>query len=567
MRCHRRSSIAPSSVAKQMSTESGARPAHFAQAEDTSIMKHLLKYAVDLATSLGASYADARGVVSQTQTIYSQDRDAPYVEDMNTMSVGVRVIVAGGWGFAATPRRANKNSIAAAVASAIANARASSKVLNNKVVLAPEPAHQAVWSGPIAKDPFKISVHEKAALLHSIADITLKVKGIQITTAALEFYHITKYFVSSQGADIEQDYHVSACGIDAWSFRDGFYQLRSYPTSFGGQYEQGGWEVIEKWDLLGNAQRMAEEAVEVSHAAICPERVTNVILGGSQVALQVHESTMHPAELDRVFGEEENFAGNSFLTTDKLGKLKYGSSLVNIVADATIGGALGTFAFDDEGVGAQRFHIVKNGIFCGYLTSRETAHEFGMERSGGTMRAETGSDVPIIRGTNVSLEPGKGSLEDLIADTKQGIFLDTNESWSIDDKRHNFQFGTEVAWEIKNGKRTRMLRDASYAGITTAFWNSCDAICGPEERVYWGVPNCGKGQPCQGMMVGHGAQPARFRNVKVGVANLLEVEGNQGGCNSHRGNKHSMLRTLLNGSRQDKQRMLRSRRSGGVHVH
>lgn len=530
-------------------------------------MKALLHYAVELATKFGASYADARGMVDKLQTVYNQDRDAPYIENANYITLGVRVIVNGGWGFASTRERTDKKSVEVAVANAIANAIASSKIVRSKVVLAPEPVHKAVWKAPVQKDPFLVSAHEKAALLHSVADIALKVKGIQITTGSLEFHRITKFFVNSEGSEIEQEFHISSCGVDAWSFRDGEYQLRSHPTSFGGQYEQGGWEVVEKWDLLGNIERIAEEAVALSHADACPERFTDVILGGSQVALQVHESAMHPAELDRVFGEEENYAGNSFMVPRYLGKLRYGSKLVNITADATIPGSLGTFAFDDEGVSAQRFPIVENGIFCGYLTSRETAHEFGMQRSGGAMRAETGSDMPLIRGTNVSLEPGKGSLEDLIADTKRGILFDTNYSWSIDDKRHNFQFGTEIAWEIVNGKRKRILRDASYAGLTTQFWNSCDAICGPEERVYWGVPNCGKGQPCQGMMVGHGAQPARFRNVKVGVANRLVVEGAQGGCGGHRENKTKLLKTLLHGSRQDKRRMLLGRRSGGVHVH
>jgi TldD protein len=529
-------------------------------------MKQLLKYAVDMAVSLGASYADARGVVETIETIYNQDRDVPYVDNAHVTSVGIRVIVKGGWGFASTPRHATKRNIQTTVANAIANAQASSKVLQNKVILVNEPAHVATWKAPIEQDPFKVPLTTKIALLHECAESSLKVRGIKITTGSLEFHRIRKYFVSSQGADIEQEYYISACGMDAYAYRDGQYQIRSYPTSFGGQYEQAGWEMVEKWDLAGNARRIAEEAIEVSHAPLCPTRTTNVILGGSQVALQVHESTMHPSELDRVFGEELNYAGGSFLSTDHYGRLKYGSSRVNVVADATIPGALGTFAFDDEGVAAQRFHIVKNGVFSGYLTSRETAHEFALARSGGAMRAASGSCMPLIRGTNVSLEPGRGSLEELIADTKEGVFLDTNKSWSIDDQRHNFQFGTEVAWEIKNGKRKRMLRDASYAGLTTKFWNSCDAICGPEERVYWGVPNCGKGQPCQSMMVGHGAQPARFRNVQVGVSSKLEAGESHGGCNRGHGSKHSTLRTLLNGSRQDKQRMLQSWRSGGTHV-
>jgi TldD protein len=219
---------------------------------------------------------------------------------------------------------------------------------------------------------------------------------------------------------------------------------------------------------------------------------------------------------------EANFAGTSFLTLDKLGKLRYGSELVNVVADARPehGPGLGSFAFDDEGVSAQCTPIISNGLFTGYLSSRETAHAIGSNRSGGTLRAESWNRLPIIRMTNVSILPGEKPLsrEQLISSTDSGIFMQTNRSWSIDDKRYNFQFGCEMGWEIKAGKLVRMLKNPSYSGITTDFWNSMDAICSRDEWTLWGTPNCGKGQPQQVMGTGHGAAPARFRNVKVGSA-------------------------------------------------
>ena len=273
---------------------------------------------------------------------------------------------------------------------------------------------------------------------------------------------------------------------------------------------------------MQNARRIAEEAVALHHADQCPEGTFDIILDSSQLGLQIHESVGHPIELDRVLGMEANFAGTSFLTLDKLRKLRYGSELVNVVADARQehGPGLGTFAFDDEGVPAQCTPIITNGLFTGYLSSRETAHTIGENRSGGTLRAEGWNRLPMIRMTNISLLPGEAplTLEQLIASTDHGILMQTNRSWSIDDKRYNFQFGCEIGWEIQKGKRARMIKNPSYSGITTEFWNSLDAICSRDEWTLWGTPNCGKGQPQQVMGTGHGAAPSRFRNIKVGSA-------------------------------------------------
>jgi TldD protein len=265
---------------------------------------------------------------------------------------------------------------------------------------------------------------------------------------------------------------------------------------------------------------VAEEAVALHSADQCPEGRFDLILDSSQLGLQIHESIGHPTELDRVLGTEANYAGMSFLTLDKLNQLQYGSEIVNVVCDARLehGPGLGTFAFDDEGVPARSTDIIRNGHFVGYMTSRETARAVGEKRSNGTMRADGWARIPLIRMTNVSLLAGEQSLDEVFAGVDHAIYMETNKSWSIDDKRYNFQFGCEIGWEIREGKRIRMLKNPTYSGITTEFWNSCDAIASREHWTLWGVPNCGKGQPEQVMGTGHGASPSRFRNIKVGAA-------------------------------------------------
>ena len=335
----------------------------------------------------------------------------------------------------------------------------------------------------------------------------------------MHFDRRRQIFVSSLGSVIDQTRTTSGAGFSALAYRDGEIQKRSYPNSFGGQFQLKGYEPIEELRLLDHAPRIAAEAVALHSADQCPEGEFDLILDSSQLALQIHESIGHPIELDRVLGSEANYAGMSFLTLDQLGRLQYGSPLVQVVCDARPehGPGLGTFAFDDEGVPAQSFPIIRDGRFTGYMTSRETAAAVGASRSNGCMRADGWARLPLIRMTNVSLLPGLQSLEQVL-DVPHGIYMETNRSWSIDDKRYNFQFGCEIAWEIRRGKRVRMLKNPSYSGISTEFWNACEAIAGPRYWTLWGVPNCGKGQPEQVMGTGHGASPSRFRKIKIGGA-------------------------------------------------
>jgi TldD protein len=249
-------------------------------------------------------------------------------------------------------------------------------------------------------------------------------------------------------------------------------------------------------------------------APVCPEGTTTLILGSEQMALQIHESVGHAIELDRILGWEAAFAGTSWLDLTKLGSLRYGSELMNIVIDPTIPGALGSFGFDDEGTPAAARHAVSDGQWVGVLAGRDSAAVAGLDY-GGSVRADGWARLPMVRMTNVGLQPGPHRLEEMIAATDDGIMMDLNRSWSIDDKRLNFQFGCEIGWEIKNGKLGRMLKNPTYTGIGPRFWQSMDML--DSDVVAWGTPNCGKGQPGQIGHTGHPAAAARFTDVRVGV--------------------------------------------------
>jgi len=484
-------------------------------------MKQVASWALNTAALRGASYADVRIVAQRSRALTTKNGKVGSASDAESVGTSVRVIADGAWGFAASAEL-GRGAVEATAAEAVAIAQASARVKREGVRLAPERPVVAQWSTPYKIDPFTISVEQNVDLLLRIDAELRSIAGITLAETNLNFNHEQQWFMSSEGADIQQTKLSTGAGYAAYAFAGNEIQKRSYPNSFGGQWQNKGYELVEELRLVENARRIAAEAVALHRADQCPEGNFDIILDSSQLGLQIHESIGHPIELDRVLGMEANFAGTSFLTLDQLRKLKYGSDLVNVVADARQehGPGLGTFGFDDEGVAAQCTPIITNGLFTGYLSSRETAHTIGADRSGGTLRAEGWNRLPMIRMTNVSILPGEKplTLEQLIASTDHAILMQTNRSWSIDDKRYNFQFGCEVGWEIKNGKRVRMVKNPSYSGITTEFWNSLDAICSRDEWTLWGTPNCGKGQPQQVIGTGHGAAPARFRAVKIGTA-------------------------------------------------
>ena len=479
-------------------------------------MKELMMSALDLARLRGAQYADVRVVNHREESLSVKDGIVEQLNSSETEGVGVRVLVNGAWGFASS-RNITKDEIEHITTQAMTIAHASGLVSGEKVDLGPKVTNQGTYQTPVQIDPFSVSLENKLALLLHADSEMGKVSGVRTRQTHATTLKQHKYFANSEGAFTEQTIIETGGGIQATAVGGSEIQIRSYPNAFARQQVTGGWEAMLSWDLPGNGQRIASEAVALLTAEPCPSNITtSLILGGSQLALQVHESCGHPTELDRVYGSEAAYAGTSFLTTEKLDKFRYGSPVVNLTADSVRPLGLGTFGWDDEGVPSQSSPLVRDGLFVGYLMSRETASKLG-RFSNGCMRASGWNRIPIIRMVNVSLEPGSWTLDDLIADTEDGIFMDSNRSWSIDDKRYNFQFGTEIGYEIKNGKMGRLLRNCTYTGITPEFWNSCDAVCNADHWVMWGTPNCGKGQPSQVAHTGHGTAPARFRNVKVGV--------------------------------------------------
>jgi TldD protein len=479
-------------------------------------LKDQINRALNYAQMEHVQYADVRLVHNQTETLVVKDGTVETLNVSESIGIGVRTLVDGAWGFASSHDLSTQE-IERITALAITIAQSSSRARGERVDLGPPITSQGTYQTPIKDDPFLLSQDEKLVVLLS-ADVEMaRVQEVRVRRSNLTFIKEDKWFANTEGAFTEQTIYETGGGIQAIAVGGGEVQSRSYPSSFGRQQVTAGWEAVLDWDLPRNAERIASEAKALLTADPCPsDLTTTLILGGDQIALQVHESCGHPIELDRVFGSEAAYAGTSFLTTEKLGSFRYGSELVNINAESLRPLGLGTFGWDDEGVPAQSTPIVKNGLFVGYLMSRETASKLG-KVSNGCMRASGWNRTPLVRMTNVSLEPGTWDFEDMIADTDQGIFMETNRSWSIDDKRYNFQFGTEIGYEINNGKLGRMLRNPTYTGITPQFWNSCDAVANSKSWKMYGTPNCGKGQPGQIAHTGHGAAPARFRKVRVGV--------------------------------------------------
>jgi TldD protein len=461
------------------------------------------------------AYGDIRYVCRTDQSLHAKDQMVESITQSDDIGIGIRIIVDGCWGFAATSDISDEE-LEKTANRAIKIARASALTKRHEVDLAKTTPYVDTYHTRFAEDPFAVSLDEKINFLLNINKILRANKAVKVAEASLDFIRTKKIFCSTEGAFIDQDIMEAGGGYTATAVTGSEVQRRSYPNSHGGDYACAGYEFIRGLNMADNAQRVAEEAAALLKAPECPAIETTIIITGSQMALQVHESCGHPTELDRVLGTEISLAGGSFMTIDKLGSLRYGSPKVTIVADATIPGGLGSFGYDDEGVKACRSDIIKEGIHVGYLNSRETAPVVKATPNG-CMRADGWNRMPIIRMTNINLEPGEWELEALIADTKEGILVDTNKSWSIDDKRLNFQFGQEIAWEIKDGKLGQMYKNPLYTGMTPQFWNSCDAICNKNHWHIWGIPSCGKGEPMQIAHVAHGAAPSRFRNVKVGA--------------------------------------------------
>ena len=478
-------------------------------------MRDLTSRALDTATALGATYADVRVVRQLEEAITIKSGRLEGVAGGESEGFGVRVLVDGAWGFAASHSLSTAEADRVA-AEAVRIARASATAIRRPVVLDDRPPATGRYETPVEEDPFAVPLEHKLAHLMAADEALRRVDGIAWTESMYAAQRDEKTFAASDGSYTEQVITHVGAGLEANVIDGDEHQRRSYPDN-GGLWASAGYEHVRAMNLAGNAERISEEARELIAAPPLPAGVRTIVLHPSQLYMQVHESCGHPTELDRAYGTEASYAGTSFLTPDMLGSFRYGSDLCDIVADATVPGGLGSFGWDDEGVAAQSVPLIKEGMFVGYLSSRETAPRIGRQ-SGGAMRADGWNRIPLIRMTNVNLLPKPGmSLDDIVAATDDGLYLASNRSWSIDDRRLNFQFATEVAYEIKGGKKGRLFKNPTYTGITYEFWRSLDAVGDDSSYVMLGTPNCGKGEPGQGGHVGHACSGARFRDVQVGV--------------------------------------------------
>jgi TldD protein len=479
---------------------------------EEDIMKDLAELALDTAKSKGASYADIRICRYRNQYIFGRDKRIETTADTEDVGFGIRVIANGAWGFA-SGYKLEKDEVQRIATLAVEVAKASSRLLRQPVELAPEPAYQDHWQSPIQKNPFKIPMEKKIDLILKINEEMLKVNGIKVATAFLNFNEMWKYFASTDGSFIEQDLIFTYPNFTAVAVGADDSQTRSIQVP----PEQKGYELIESVDWVEQARKTAEEAVQKLKAKQGAAGKKDLVLMPSHLCLTIHESIGHATELDRALGWEADMAGTTFVTPDKLGKLQYGSPLMNIVGDKLIPNALATVGYDDDGVKARRFNIIKEGIFVGYQTTRELARFVNEKESKGCAFADSWSSFPLQRMPNLWLKPGEKplTLDQLIADTKDGLLFDGMGSFSIDQQRYNFQFGGDAVWEIKNGKVGDMVKNVAYQSKTTDFWGSLDAVCSQEAWENWGVFGCGKGEPGQSARMGHGSAPSRFRQVNI----------------------------------------------------
>mgnify|MGYP005725295205 CR=1 FL=1 len=480
-------------------------------------MNNLVEFVIDIANSRGAKAADVRIVSNKNEEIQVRNGVPVRLSSIDIQGVGVNVCLDDGWGFACS-YKLDKPSLEKVVARAFEVAESSAALNPRMFSRARESVHIDSWKQPIRQDPFRVPLEEKLHFFEKIQEECFKVKGVKTVLGEMGFQMREQYFGNLEGSRIYQKNCSSGCGYVVIASNGKDIQVRSYPNSFGGQWEAAGFELMLHWPWIENAGRVSEEAVALLTAPACPPQTCDVILDSSQLAIQLHQTCGQPAELDRILGYEANFSGTSFLDLEHRSNLAFGNETLNVFTDpgAKNSSGAGGYVYDDEGVPAHRTDLIKDGVFTSFMTSRNTAPLIDNEKSTGHARASNWNRIPIIRMTNINIAPGDKSLDELIEDTKNGVLLETNKSWSIDDHRHNFQFGTEIGWEIRNGKRGRMLKNPVYQGAALEFWRSCDAVCDKNEWKTWGSSNFGKGQPEQIISSSVGAAPARFRKVNVG---------------------------------------------------
>jgi TldD protein len=458
----------------------------------------------------GAEYGDIRVLRRTSQTIVGEDRRIASIRDMEDSGFGVRVLYHGGWGFAASSILSLEE-VPRIAELAVEIARGSASLASEKVRLVDEPVHRDHVVTASRTDPFAVPLEQKTTLLREVMDYVQRQPEIVRSSASLWASRDRKLFVSTEGTRLEFDLLASQGEFTATARHEERFASRSFNTP----HLRRGYELIEEANFLAEAPRIAAQALEKVRAPAVRPGSYDLVLDPEHLSLTMHESCGHPSELDRALGYEANYAGTSFLTMDKRGTFRYGSPHVNLVADNCESETLAATGYDDDGVVCQKWDIVREGLFVGYCTNREVASKIGETRSRGSNRADSWGSVPIVRIANIGLEPGSASLDDLIADVKRGIYIEGHGSYSIDQRRYNFQFGGDAFWLIEKGRRTHMVRDVIYHGITPEFWGSCDGVADGTHRQRYGFITCGKGQPSQSGCMTHAASHARFRQVAV----------------------------------------------------
>lgn len=471
--------------------------------------------ALDTATKRGAGYADIQFWDASSERMAVRSGVVRTVGSTSSVGYSIRALVDGSWGFAGSDRFDDADlDIAAGLAVEIA--RSSARVADRIRAVAPTAKYVDTYETPLEIDPATVSLSKRADDLIA-AERALHV-GPQIIAgfAFLNVWTTEKEFYSTLGSAIAQRIVETGTGCGATAVgSDRDAQTRGGPGDFG-LFQGGGYEIFRDAKLLERAPVYGREAIELTRAAVLPTQKTALILPGAVLNLQMHESIGHPLELDRSLGWEANFSGISWATPAAIGKLRYGSDLMTIVCDNTLPRGMSTAGYDDEGTKPARVTLIENGILRAFESSRDTAAQAGVPETA-SVRAQDYASIPMVRMTNIALVPGTGTLESIVADTKDGVLVDGMRSWSIDDHRLNFQFGPQIAWEIKDGKRGRIFKNPTYTGVTPKFWGGMDRVAGPEEFVVWGTPNCGKGEPEQIGHTSHACSHARFRDVLVGV--------------------------------------------------
>jgi TldD protein len=474
----------------------------------------LADIAIRHAKKLGATYADIRINRYRRENIFTREQRVQNVSRTTDFGFGVRVLFKGAWGFAASPIMTSE-SVKRITEQAFDIARANAAYQRKPIKMVSTPSVTATWKSAFEKDPFEVPTEKKVEFLLSLNDAAMKAKGASFVTSGLSFQNEQKFYVSTEGSRIEQ-YIIRTLpflSVTAVNRSAGDFQSRSGlpgPKTIG-------YEYVENFPWLKEAEQAGEEAVaKLSAKPVTPGKF-DLLLHPSHLWLTIHESVGHSTELDRALLWEADYAGTSFITPDKTGKLEFGSKICNFYGDRTQPHGLATVAYDDEGVPAQRWPLIKDGIFVDWQTTRDLAPLIDHKKSNGCLHADSWGSVPFPRMPNVSLEPGKEniSLEDLMSGIDNGILIFGNGSWSIDQQRYNFQFGGQTFWEIKNGKRSEMLRDVAYQSRTTDFWHACDGLGGPATYELHGAANDGKGEPTQANAVSHGCPVTRFRRINV----------------------------------------------------